>query len=576
MSNREQALIHKGKGNEAFKAGDFETSITEFNKAIENDPTDHVFYSNLSGSYASLGRYQEALDAAEKCVETKPDWAKGFTRKGLALFNLKKFDEAKGAYEQGKKLAPDNDSFTQGIANCEREKANAANPLGQLFGPSMWPKLMTNPMTRDYLNDEAFVNKMKMLQGNPSLISQFQSDPKVTTAISVILGLGGGPGGGAPGGPRDVPAEADEEEADIEVSSAGVKTNAKKAPEPAKPAPKKELTEEEKQEKKNKEEAQAEKAKGNAFYKKRQFKEALEHYQKAIELQPNDVVYRSNLAAVQFEQKEYDTCIETCKEALKIGAEHRSSFKLLAKLYGRIGNAYMRKDDLAEAIVNFKASLMEDSNDKIKINLKKAEEKQRKQAKAAYLNPEKALEDKAKGNEFYKAGKWQDAIEQYTESIKRDPTNHAVYSNRAACFAKLMSWNQALEDCETCLGMEPTFVKAYIRKGKVQHFLKQYHKALVTFDQGLALDPNCTDLIQAKQLTVRVINQSNSTGAADPERQREAMKDPEIQAILRDPVINNVLQTMQTEPAKAQDMLKDPTIMGKIEKLVAAGILQVK
>ena len=48
-----------------------------------------------------------------------------------------------------------------------------------------------------------------------------------------------------------------------------------------------------------------------------------------------------------------------------------------------------------------------------------------------------------------------------------------VYSNRAACYAKLMDWERGLADCESCLKKDPTFVKAWLRKGKIHHFLKQ-------------------------------------------------------------------------------------------------------
>jgi hypothetical protein len=44
---------------------------------------------------------------------------------------------------------------------------------------------------------------------------------------------------------------------------------------------------------------------------------------------------------------------------------------------------------------------------------------------------------------------------------------------------------------------------------------------------------------------------------------------------LKDPTINKVLQDMQENPASAQTALADPTVRGSIEKLIAAGILQV-
>lgn len=60
-----------------------------------------VLCSNRSACYASKERYEEALADANKCVELKPDWAKGYSRKGVALFRLERFEDAKATYEKG-------------------------------------------------------------------------------------------------------------------------------------------------------------------------------------------------------------------------------------------------------------------------------------------------------------------------------------------------------------------------------------------------------------------------------------------------------------------------------------------
>jgi len=43
---REAASVAKTAGNAAFSAGNFAEAVKQFTTAIENDPTDHVYYSN--------------------------------------------------------------------------------------------------------------------------------------------------------------------------------------------------------------------------------------------------------------------------------------------------------------------------------------------------------------------------------------------------------------------------------------------------------------------------------------------------------------------------------------------------
>ena len=72
------------------------------------------------------------------------------------------------------------------------------------------------------------------------------------------------------------------------------------------------------------------------------------------------------------------------------------------------------------------------------------------------------------------------------------------------------------------------------------------------------------------------INEANQSGEADPERQKRAMADPEIQQILGDPQMRSILQEMQTDPKKANAAMQDPDISAKLQKLIAAGVLQVR
>ncbi len=76
------------------------------------------------------------------------------------------------------------------------------------------------------------------------------------------------------------------------------------------------MSAEEKKAAQDKIEAEKKKNEGNEFYKKKKFPEAIAHYSSAIELNPEEVTYYSNLAAVYVELGEYDKAIEQCENAV--------------------------------------------------------------------------------------------------------------------------------------------------------------------------------------------------------------------------------------------------------------------
>ena len=47
-----------------------------------------MLYSNRSGAHASKKDFEKALEDAQKTTDLKPDWAKGWGRKGSALHGL--------------------------------------------------------------------------------------------------------------------------------------------------------------------------------------------------------------------------------------------------------------------------------------------------------------------------------------------------------------------------------------------------------------------------------------------------------------------------------------------------------
>jgi len=320
----------------------------------------------------------------------------------------------------------------------------------------------------------------------------------------------------------------------------------------------------------NKDKALNEKEFGNAAYKKKDFTAATEHYDKAIALDPTEISFLTNKAAVFFETKDYDICIETCQKAIDVGRENRADFKLIAKALARIANSYKAKKDYYNAKIFYEKALSEHRTPEIKESLSKVDKMLKEQTLKAYLDPQKSEEEKAKGNEFFKKGDYPGAIKHYTEAIARNPDDAKIYSNRAASYTKLTEFNLGLKDCDSCIRLDPTFIKGYIRKGKIHQAMRQFSKAQDAYQHAVDLDANNNEALQGIRECVMADN------GDEEEIKKRAMADPEIQQILKDPAMRMILEQMQNDPKALGDHLQNPDVASKIKKLMQSGIISIR
>jgi len=589
----------KAKGNAAFSAGKFEEAIQHFGEAIALAPENHVLYSNRSAAYASLHKYQEALRDAKKTVELKSDWPKGYSRLGAACVGLRDYDEAIAAYEKGLKLDPTNDGLKSGLADAKAAKPRASgpagdsgpfgggSPFGNMFGPDVWVKLQNDPRTRPFLQQPDFLAMISDAQKNPSSVSRYINDPRMMQVIGVLLGVN-------IQNASDPGAEFQDDGKDEEVSTPSrsekpaERPRSVRTPEPVpEPAPKPMEVdtedEEEKERKARKAEALKEKEAGNVEYKKKNFEAAVEHYTKALELNGEDISFLTNRAAVYMEMGKYEDCIADCESAVEMGRSVHADFKLVAKALTRKGTALMKlaktSKDYEAAIEVFHKALTEHRNPDTLKKLNDAERIKKEAEQQEYYDPAIADAEREKGNEYFKQDKYPEAVKHYTEAIKRNPTDPKVYSNRAACYTKLGALPEGLKDANKCIELDPAFVKGYSRKGAIQFFMKEYDKALETYQAGLKHNEGNQELMDGVRRCVDQINKMNRGDISAEElkeKQAKSMQDPEIQGILSDPVMRQVLTDFQENPKAAQEHMKNPMVMGKIQKLVNAGIVQVR
>lgn len=90
---------------------------------------------------------------------------------------------------------------------------------------------------------------------------------------------------------------------------------------------------------------------------------------------------------------------------------------------------------------------------------------------------------KAKGNKYFKATKYNMAIECYTTAIENCPKENAAdiatfYQNRAAAYEQLKNWENVVNDSSEAIKLNPKYTKALSRRARGYEVLDEKRKCL--------------------------------------------------------------------------------------------------
>lgn len=103
----------------------------------------------------------------------------------------------------------------------------------------------------------------------------------------------------------------------------------------------------------------------------------------------------------------------------------------------------------------------------------------------------KAAENyKLKGNEEFKKGNMDKAIEYYTYATEMDPTNHIFMTNRSNAYFKMKKFDKSLRDANKSIKLNAKWHKGYYRAGLALMELDQAEEALKQFEMAVQLDPD--------------------------------------------------------------------------------------
>ncbi|KAJ2840981.1 Palmitoyl-protein thioesterase 1, partial [Coemansia erecta] len=109
----------------------------------------------------------------------------------------------------------------------------------------------------------------------------------------------------------------------------------------------------------------------------------------------------------------------------------------------------------------------------------------------------RANELKLEANALFAQKKYHEAIEKYSEAIKKDPTVPAFYTNRAQCHILTEGYGAAKQDADAALDLDSSFIKAYFRRATALLAMGQLKEARADFREVTSRAPG--DVIARKK-----------------------------------------------------------------------------
>lgn len=205
-------------------------------------------------------------------------------------------------------------------------------------------------------------------------------------------------------------------------------------------------------------------------------------------------------------------------------------------------------------------------------------------AEPAPVNSEKQVSEeseafKQKGNEFFRSGKFAEAVSSYTQALevsRSNPQNYIYYCNRATAFFYLKNYEAAEAgvccvgaspvDCKECLALNPRHMKAYTRLAAVYSKMERYEEAVKACEAGLAIDASNVEL--SSLLPSLKAHLSASQGQPQGQTQNQPQGQPQgqpnlgnlFQYLASNPMVQNMAQSLSNGQANLSDILNNPMV----------------
>ncbi len=229
---------------------------------------------------------------------------------------------------------------------------------------------------------------------------------------------------------------------------------------------------------------------GNVLFHAGRVPEAIQQYERALRLRPDDAGTYYNLGLALAEEGKLTEAIQEYERALQIKAD--------AATHNNLGIALMKVGRTAEAIEQYEQALRIGPDDAwIHYNLAVALMKSGAMAAAIeqyqhalQLRPEDADLHRDFAAVLFQAGKLPEAIEQYKHALQVRPDDAEMRNNLGVALAATGRFSEAIEQYEQALRIKPDDAEAHNNLGTVLAGLGRANEAIRHWQEALKFKPD--------------------------------------------------------------------------------------
>ena len=230
---------------------------------------------------------------------------------------------------------------------------------------------------------------------------------------------------------------------------------------------------------------------GNALVNLGRYEEAIDSYDKALQIKPDYHEAWCNRGNALDDLGRYEEAIDSCDKAVQIKPDFHQAWFNRGNALVNLGR-YEEAIDSYDKAVQIKPDYHEAwYNRGIALgNLGRYEESIDSYDKAIQIKPDKHEAWYGRGSALRKLGRYEDAIDSYDKALQIKPDYHEAWNNRGFALDDLGRYEEAIDSYDKALQIKPDYHEAWNNRGVALYTLGRYEEAIDSYDKAIQIKPD--------------------------------------------------------------------------------------